>query len=119
MTVVHQFNGRQGSVRMHRIDHDRVAVLIFDIPQAGLMVGQYIGTRVNITLLGGHHGPTAFRFDAPHRSHRIGHPVPHPITVRHLIKPVACGDRADLYWLKQNVVTGISGHCVFWICRVL
>ena len=77
-----------------------MAVLIFDIPQAGLVVGQHIRARVDIAFLGSHHGPSTFRFDAPHRSHRVRHPMPHPITVRYLIKPVSRGDRADLYRLK-------------------
>ena len=119
MTVVHQFNGRQGSVRVHRIDHDRVATLIFDIPQTSLVVGQHIGTRVNITFLGSHHGPAALRFDTPHGGHRVRHPMPHAITVRYLVKPVTRGDRADLHRLKQNVVTGISGHRVFRIFGLL
>ena len=100
MTVVHQFNGRQGSVRVYRIDHDRMAMLIFDIPQTGLVVGQHIGTRVDIAFLGSHHGPATFRFDAPHRGHRVRHSMPHAITVRYLVKPVARGDRANLHRLK-------------------
>ena len=98
--VVHQFNGRQGPVRVDRIDHDRVAVLIFDIPQASLVVGQHIRARVDIAFLGSHYRPSTFRFDAPHRGHRVRHPMPHPITVRYLIKPVSRGDRADLHRFK-------------------
>jgi hypothetical protein len=45
--------------------------------------------------------------------------MPHAITVGHLVKPVTRGDRADLHRLKQNVVTGISGHRVFRIFGLL
>ena len=112
-SVWHSVQGREEAVCVDRGDQNRGTMLGVEMLQACLMIGQDIGTRVNITFLGSHHGPAALRFDTPHGGHRVRHPVPHAITVAYLVKPVARGVLADLHRVKQNVGSGVAGDlCV-------
>src|SRR5690349_1438882 len=65
---------------------------------------------MDLDLLGADDGPAALRLDATHDGVRGRIAMAHPVAVRHLEEPVACGDRAELHGLEEHVVARIARH---------
>ena len=63
---------------------------------------------MNGTVFGAHYAPSAFGLDAAECRRRLGRPPAHAGGMRCLIEAVGRGDRPDLHWLEQDIVTWIS-----------
>jgi len=64
---------------------------------------------VDLDLLGAHDRPPAFCLDLPHPGQGGDVAVAHPVAVRHLEEAVLRVQRADGYWLKQQVMARVAG----------
>ena len=95
---------------MHRVDHQRMYLNVFIIPQATVRQRRVIGAWVNRAVAGVDDSPAAFGADFAHCCTRVRHLISGPECVRHLVKAIRCGHGTDPDRFEKNVVSGISTH---------
>src|SRR5579862_4724158 len=61
-------------------------------------------------VTGTHHSPAALGLGAAEGGAHVRHRIGHAGGMRYGIEAVACGDRADLHRLEEDVVAGIARH---------
>src|ERR1022692_4965107 len=107
---MHQLDGRERTVLVDGLSHERQRRYVLVIPQSPLDIRRDIAGRMNFDLFGAHHRPTAFGLDATHGGVTAGPRISHAIAMRHLIEAVLGDHGTDLDRLEENVVAGIAWH---------
>ncbi len=95
---------------VHRVDHHRVHLYVFIIPQVTVGQWRVIGAGVNRAVARIDYAPAAFRSDLTHGCTRVRHLVSRPERVRRTVKTIRRSHGADPDRFEKNIVTGISAH---------
>src|SRR3546814_1221372 len=66
LAVVHQLDGGEAAVRVHRLGQRLQVRQVLVVPDAVLDEGRHLGGGMDLRLLGGDHGPAALRLHPAH-----------------------------------------------------
>ena len=116
--VVRKFDAGQGAalVDLVRDAGQRGQVLV--VPETQFDERTDVGGGVDLDLFGTDHGPAAFGLHLAHVGLAGGIAVSHAVAVRHLVKAVARGYRADLDRFEEDVVAGVSHKNYSWAAEL-
>ena len=109
-----QFDAGQGAALVDFVRDPRQRGQILVVPESQFDERPDVGGRVDLDLLGAYHGPAAFGLDPAHIGLAGRIAVSHAVAVRHLVEAVACGHRADLDRLEEDVIAGVSHGSCSW-----
>ena len=110
MTAVPELNPGKRTMCVNRIGHHAQIAHIIVIAQACAGIGRFVGTGMNRTVFGAHHAPATLGLDAAQRRHHLRTVVTHAGAMRHLVKAVGSGYRAELNGFKQRVISRVTRH---------
>ena len=84
-----QLDAGQGAAVVDLVRDARQRGQILVVPEPQFDEGADVGCRVDLDLLGAHHGPAAFGLDPAHIGLAGRIAVSHAVAVRHLVEAVA------------------------------
>ena len=107
---MHDLDGSERPMLVHRIGHDRHRRNIAVVPQAAFVERLTIAGWVNFRFFGRDDRPSALGLDAAQPRKRLRLGPADASAVRHLVETIASRDRPDADRFEQYVVAWVAAH---------